>query len=78
MRFLDIFNPERTNQDSQEFLSLCLDTLHEELKLLDFTSSESEQKVEWEQTGQGKNKVLTTKEEKQTSIIEEIFGGIFT
>jgi ubiquitin C-terminal hydrolase len=78
MRFLDIFNPERTNQDSQEFLSLCLDTLHEELKLLDITSSESETKVEWEQTGQIKNKVLTTKEEKQTSIIEEIFGGIFT
>jgi len=35
-RILDVFNPERRNQDAQEFLSLCLDCLHEELKQLHF------------------------------------------
>lgn len=80
LRILDVFNPGRTNQDSQEFLSLCLDTLHEELKLLDFSTAEEEDKTkngDWEQTGKGKTKVVVTKEAKQTSVIEEIFGGIF-
>lgn len=54
--------------------------MHEELKLLDFSTAEEEDKAkngEWEQTGQGKTKVVVTKEAKQSSVIEEIFGGIF-